>query len=456
MDKTLNILIVDNSVAMRSGLKALLGPLNARLSEATNGLEGLNLATQNHFDLIVTSVDMPKMDGLEFCRRLKSTPTTQAIPVIILSSSTSETDVSNAIQAGAAAYIEKREARVRFYDTVQQVLAKSAAQSDRTIMVVDDSRPIRIVIQRGLMEAGFRVISAENGKEALALLSKDRPDLILTDINMPEMDGFQFCEAVHADPEFATIPFVVMSTLNERAQMREIIKYGATDYLVKPFNVDELVIHLERFLADRFQLLLKDQERLNVEREMLFGSIASLLAALEARDPLLKNHAEAVAAMAVGMAALSGANKMELETVALGAKLHDIGKLGLRDDILFKTAPLNEQEMGIFRQHPRIGANILQPLPRLPAEIVSIVLAHHERPDGKGYPKGLKAEQIPKWAGITAVADAYHVLTSERPQGQGLPPEKARQTMEQLSGAELCQEHVFLFLDWIASQKGAK
>jgi len=456
MDKTLNILIIDSSIAMRSGLKALLGPLNANLTEASNGLDGLHLLSQTAFDVIITSVDMPKMDGLELCRRVKRTPATQAIPVIILSSSDADVDVNSAIQAGASAYIAKREARTRLYDTVQKILAKSPSQPERTIMLVDDSRPIRIMLQKGLLEAGFRVIPAENGKEALALLSKNRPDLILTDINMPEMDGFQLCEVVRSDPEYATIPFVVMSTINDPTQMREIIKYGATDYMVKPFNVDEMVIHIERFLADRFQLLLKDKERLDTEREMLLGSITSLVVVLEARDPYLKDHAEAVARIASGMAALTGVSKKELETVTIGAKLHDIGKLGLRDEILFKSESLNEQELGFFRQHPRIGAHILQSIPHLPSEIGSIVLLHHERPDGKGYPKGLKADQIPKWAGITAVADMYHVLISERPYGKGLPPEKALQIIEDRSGTELCQEYVYLFLDWMASKGGVK
>lgn len=450
---SLRILVIDSSVAMRGGVKALLTPLNAEITEASNGLDGLNLLSNTHFDVIVTGIDMPKMDGLELCRQVKSTPATQDIPVIILSSSDSEEGVNNAIQAGASAYIEKREARSRLYDTVQKFLSQPSSQPERTIMIVEDSAPARNLVKKGLMEAGFRVITAGNGNEALdLLLSKDRPDLILSDINMPEMDGFELCEALHSDPDFATIPFVVMSTINDRDEMRRIIKYGATDYMVKPFNIDEMVIHIERFLQDRLLLLLKDKERLDTEREMLLGSIASLLSALEARNPGLRNHAEAVATMASGMAKLAGASKKEIEIVALGARLHDIGKIGLKDSILFKPESLNEQELGFFKQHPRIGAHILQAIPRLPSDITSIVLSHHERPDGKGYPKGIKREQIPKWAGITAVADKYHVLTNERPYGQEISQEKAQQIIEDLSGTELCQEYVYLFLDWMSSK----
>jgi len=448
----LHILIVDSSVAMRGGVKTLLEPLNAEITEASNGQDGLNLLSDTHFDLIVTGIDMPKMGGLELCRRIKDTLATQNTPVIILSSSESDTDIDKAIRAGASAYIEKREARARLCDTARKILSKSDSQPEWTIMVVEDSGAVRTMVQKGLMEAGFRVIAAENGKAALELLHVDRPDLILSDINMPEMDGFELCEALHSDPDSATIPFVVLSTMNDRDEMRRIIKYGATDYMLKPFNIDELVIHIERFLTDRFLLLLKDRERLDTEREMMLGSIASLLSILEVRDPHLKDHAEGVADIASRMAELAGVSKKETETVAIGARLHDIGKVGLRDDILFKSEPLNEQELGFFKQHPRIGANILKSIPRLPSDIISIVLFHHERPDGKGYPKGFKADQIPKWAGVTAVADKYQVLTGDRPYGQGMPQEKAIQIIENLSGTELCQEHVYLFLDWMNSK----
>jgi putative two-component system response regulator len=450
--KTSRMLIIENSVAMRNGLKGLLGSLHVEITEASNGLDGFQLACGNHFDVIITSVDLPKMDGLELCRRLKNIPTTQDTPIIVFSSFESQTAVEKALQAGASAYIIKREALTRLYDTVQEFLLKSPERPEQIIMIVDDSQSIRTLVQNGLMTAGFRVIPAKNGKEALALLNQTRPDLIVSDLNMPQMDGFELCEALHSDPEFATIPFVVMSSVKDRGEMRRIIKYGATDYILKPFNVDEMVIHIERFLADRFKLLLKDKERLDSERDMLLGSIAGLLAMLEARSPCLKRHAEAVAGIASGMATLAGASKMGIEHLTIGAQLHDIGKVGLRDAILFKYEPLTDQEAACMRQHPEIGSNILKTIPHIPSEAISIVLFHHERPDGKGYPSGLKTEQIPKWAGITAVAEKYHEFIAPSPCGQALHRDKALQIMKAISGTELCPEYVSLFLDWIGSK----
>lgn len=453
METAVHILLIDNSIAIRSGLKALLKPLNAEIIEASNGMDGLDLVSKGSFNAIITSIDLPKMNGLEFCRQVRQNAATQAIPIIVLSAFDSADDVDRAIQAGASAYVEKREARTRLYETLQKLLTKtSTAQPERTILIVEDSRSIRTMLQKGLMEAGFRVLTAGNGKEALEVLTQEYPDLILSDINMPEMDGVQLCEMLRSYPEFATIPFVVMSTISDREQMRRLISYGATDYMVKPFSIDEMIIHIERFLKDRLLLLLKDKERLDAEREMLLGSINSLLAVLEARDLRLREHSETVARIAAGMATLAGATKKELELVTLGAKLHDIGKVALRDEFLFHPDLLDHEGRQYLTQHPRIGATILQRLPHLPPEILAIVLSHHERPDGKGYPKGLHVDQIPKWAGITAVANAYDRLTGKAPYGKEVPVAQAVQLLEAMSDAELCSEYVYLFQEWFASK----
>ncbi len=456
METKYRILIIDSSIAMRKGLRTLLSPLEADFFEASNGQEGLRILTEHQIDIIITSVDMPQMDGLELCRHVKALEQTREIPVIILSSFDTDIDIDNAIQAGAAAYIEKREARSRLHDTVQKVLSIATAEKpERTIMVVDDSRPIRTLVQKGLMEAGFRVVTAENGKDALELIKQQRPDLILSDINMPEMDGFELCEALHVDPALSTIPFVVMSSMNDRDQMRRIIQYGATDYMIKPFSVDEMVIHIERFLKDHLHLLLKEKERLDTRREMILGSIHSLLSIQEVRDPWLKSHADRVSQIASGMVTLAGANKRDIEVVTLGAQLHDIGKIALRDEILFNPQKLSEEDLALFKQHPRIGSNILEHIPYLPSDILSIVFFHHEQPNGKGYPVGLGADEIPEYAGITAVADRYVRLTEAPPYGKGLPPDTAVPLIEAKSNTELGRQAVSLFVEWIHTQNSS-
>jgi HD-GYP domain-containing protein (c-di-GMP phosphodiesterase class II) len=246
-----------------------------------------------------------------------------------------------------------------------------------------------------------------------------------------------------------------MSSINDRDQMRRIIKYGATDYMVKPFSIDEMVIHIEHFLQDHLHVLLKEKDQLDTRRNMILGSIQSLLSMQEVRDPWLKSHADRVAHVASGMLTYAGANKQDIETVTLGSQLHDIGKIALRDDILFNPRKLSEEEFALYKQHPRVGSNILEHIPYLPSDILSIVFFHHEQPDGKGYPVGLGADEIPEHAAIAAVADRYVVLTEAPPYGKGLPPSTAIQLIESKKGTELGQQPVDLLLEWIHTQKEA-
>jgi response regulator RpfG family c-di-GMP phosphodiesterase len=334
------------------------------------------------------------MDGIELCQQLKTNPLTRGIPVIMVSAFDSNHDIDLGFQAGASAYLSKRDARQFLYDTIEKTLSKSTFQRKRLIMVVEDSRTVCQLVEEGLAQAGFQVVTAQHGKEALERLNEKHPDLILSDLDMPEMDGFALCEAIQNDPKLASIPFMVMSTISGRGHMKRIIQQGAAGYIVKPFNLDELVIYIERLLSDQFQLLLKERERLDTERNLMLASITSLISALEARDAYTKGHSETVADILANVATRMGMSKQEIEVITIGGRLHDIGKIGIRDDILLKPGPLTDREYDIIKQHPVIGANILKPIPSL-ADIVPIVFLHHERMDGNGYPLGLKGTQIP-------------------------------------------------------------
>lgn len=452
---SLRILLIDDSASTRRGIRELLSPFNAEITEADNGRKGLSIVLEAGVDIVITDIDMPQMDGIEFCQRLKNNPATRGIPVIMVSAFDSNSDIDLGFQAGAWAYVAKRAARTELYETIKKVLSKSSFQRRQLIMAVDDSRFICHVVEDGLEQAGFQVITAKNGKKALELLKTTRPDLILSDLDMPEMNGFDFCQAVHDDAELAGIPFVVMSTISDRGHMKRVIHQGAAGYIVKPFNIDELVILIERLLSDQFQLLLKERERLDSERNLMLASIASLISALEARDAYTKGHSETVSEVLAEMAALMGASKQDLEIVTIGGRLHDIGKIGIRDDILLKPGPLTAAEFDIIKQHPVIGANILKPIPSL-ARIVPIVLFHHERMDGKGYPHGFSGLKIPLWARMTAVADTYAALTSQRPYQDAMPLARVLQIIKNVRGAQLCPECVDVFLQWINSTNKEK
>ncbi len=449
------ILIVDDSAAIRKSLSQLLLPLNAAITEAENGKVAFDRVCADRFDLILSDIDMPEVNGIEFCRMLKSRESTCGIPVVVVSSFDSDRDVDMGFQVGAAAYISKTDAKNCLLETIERILDRSRFKRKQLILVVDDSAAIRQMVESGLAQAGFRVVTAKNGKDALDRLADHQPDLILSDLDMPVMDGFELCETLHSDSRFSAIPFVVMSANSNPSYMRRMIQHGAATYLVKPFNMDELSILIEKILSDQFLLLLKEKERLDTERSLIIATITSLVAALEARDAYTRGHSEHVGHIVSGMLGLAGAERTTIENALLGGRMHDIGKIGIRDDILLKPGRLTQLERLKINQHPVIGADILKSIPSL-ANVISIVQFHHERMDGKGYPAGLKGDKIPLWARMTAVADTYHALTSDRPYRKAVQPENALQIISEVSGKQLCPECVELFFSWIKIQQKEK
>jgi response regulator RpfG family c-di-GMP phosphodiesterase len=353
--------------------------------------------------------------------------------------------VEQGFNVGAAAYVSKSEAQALLNETIEKVLEKSRFHRSRLVLVVDDSPNIRQRVAQALEEAGFQVLEAEDGKQALKRIAERRPDLILSDLDMPRMNGLDLCRKLHGDPDLGAIPFVVMSSNSDRAVMRQLLQSGAAGYLVKPFNLEQAVITVEKLISDHFLLLLKERERLDLEQKMMLAGITSLIVALEARDHYTRGHSEAVALLVTKMAAHMNAAPEEIESLGISGRLHDIGKIGIPDSILLKPGRLSEEEFAVIRKHPVIGASILGSIPSI-KPLLPVILHHHERFDGSGYPNGLKGEEILLWARMTAVADTYDALTSDRPYRQALSRERAMEIIEEERGRQLCPECVEAFV----------
>jgi len=446
-NETPHILLVEDSAMIRKYFQKVLLPLQMNISEAADGLIALNMIKDNHFDIIITDIDMPNLDGIELCQQLKKNPDSRAIPVIMVSSLDSDEDVDRGFQAGASVYLSKTDVQERLCQVVEDVLSKTNQRKKQHILVVDDSHIIRSIVENGLCQAGFQVFTAAHGKEALEFIHVKKPDLILCDIAMPVMDGFELCRELQADETLKLSPFVVMSTNSERGHMKRMLEIGAAAYIVKPFNIDQLVFLIEKILSDHFMLLLNEKERLDIERSAMLSSITSLSTALEARDAYTRGHSEAVAKIITGMIKFTGASDEDIENAIIGGQLHDIGKIGVRDSVLLKPGKLTTDEYEQIKRHPGIGRGILKSIPSL-SKVMDIVYHHHERFDGNGYPENLKGAAIPLWARITAVADTYHALTSDRPYRQGMPKEKAYQILTDIKGTQLCPDCVELFFKW--------
>ncbi|MBE9520110.1 MAG: response regulator, partial [Proteobacteria bacterium] len=287
-----------------------------------------------------------------------------------------------------------------------------------------------------------------NGKEALDMIKIKEPDLILSDINMPEMNGIEFCKQVKADPDCAAVPFVVMSSHSERSLVRGMIDQGATTYIVKPFNLEQLVVTIENLLSDSFLNLLKERERLNSERKMMLKSVIGIVMALEARHSYAEGHSKRVAKIVSGMAAVMKMDPDAIKMLEIAAKIHNLGYIAVPDKILLKPGKLTVEEYDVMKEHPVVGAEIIGANPAL-KDIVPALRSHHERYDGFGYPDGLKKEEPHLWARMIAVADTFDAITSIRPYRSAQSREYAIDTLNEIRGTQLCPKCVDAFLTWL-------
>lgn len=434
-------LIVDDSEAALAMLESILSGKGFECVRASDGIQGMEAAQAQHFDIIITDIDMPRMDGFALCKALKADPKTKLTPVVILSGLSGGKSIDQGFLSGACAYIEKRSSKEFISRRIDEVMDSLHVFHDKLVLVVDDSPAICQVLEDGLMEAGFQVLTAGNGKIAMAILDQVEPDIIVSDLHMPEVDGFALFDFVRQTPRLAHLPFVTMSSVGDRAAMRRIMQGGGAAYLVKPFNVEQLVVTVEKILSDSYRWLLRESEQLSKERDILLSGISCLIQALEARDQYTRGHSENVARYCARIGGTLKLSPGDLQRLGLAAKLHDLGKIGVPDSVLLKPGKLTDEEFAIIKRHPQVGVEILTPVASL-ADIIPAVASHHERLDGSGYPAGLSGAEIPLWARIIATADVFDALTSCRPYRQALPLDQALDIIRGMVPHHLCPQCV--------------
>lgn len=442
-----SILVVDDSNSVRYALEKHLTEAGFKVTLAVDGEDGLMKAVDGDFDLVITDIDMPKMDGYELCSRLKGEFKTSQIPIIVLSSRDSDEHVERGFRVGADAYLAKGGNIEENIDRIKDILHAKNFLTGSRVLVVDDSSSVRLLLKSGLEEEGFIVKTANNGREGFEMLTEFNPDLVISDLMMPEMDGGELCRAIKQSDEYASIPVILMSTLSDKPLMRRLMREGAATFLIKPFTVTQLSIVIEEIFSSNFRLLLEEKERLQMEHQLTLAAIASLVQALEARDSLTRGHSERVARIAVGIGEEMGFKPRDLDRLLLIGQLHDLGKIGVRDNVLLKNDSLNDDEFEHVKDHSNVVANILRPIKSL-HDILEVTHSHHERWDGKGYPDGLKGEEIPLKARIIAVADVYEAITSERPYRDSMPRRVAYDIIKEEHGKQLCPTCVDAFLRW--------
>ncbi len=304
---------------------------------------------------------------------------------------------------------------------------------EQKILVVDDHPDNIRLIQTYFRDEPWIISSASNGQEALQAVTEEPPDLILLDLMMPRMDGFEVSKRLKSDMQTRLIPIVMMTAFANSENKIKGIQIGVDDFITKPINFLEL--------RTRIRSLLRIKSYTD-ELEQAEKVIFSLALAVEAKDQYTMGHCTRLAEIGAELGRNMGMSDDEVTTIRRGAYLHDIGKIAINEQILLKPGPLVETEFRRVKQHPVVGERICKPLKTLQSAL-PIIRHHHERFNGSGYPDALKAGEIPITAQIVGMVDCYDALISDRPYRRAMNQENAINLIEKDAKAGLWEKDLF-------------
>ena len=316
------------------------------------------------------------------------------------------------------------------------------------VLIVDDDLALRTILSVMLTQSAFVCRTAASGEEALRLLENQPTDVVISDLRMPGISGMDLL--VEVRERYPHLAFLMVTGEDETRVGVRAMQLGADDYLLKPFDADvalgslyralqkkklerevqEYRLRLEEMVSERTQQLRTALQQTERSYE---DTLEALGAAIDLRDSPTAGHSRRVFLYSMELAKSIGGLEQELRSIAMGAWLHDIGKLAIPDRVLLKPGPLTDSEWEIMRRHARIGYNLVKSISFL-AGAAEIVLTHHERFDGSGYPQKMKGDEIPFGARIFAVADTLDAMTSDRPYRAALPLQAAQEVIERGSG----------------------
>jgi putative two-component system response regulator len=320
------------------------------------------------------------------------------------------------------------------------------------VLIVDDEQWGRDTLEALLMPEGHVLAFAAAGDEALASIVATPPDVVLLDVMMPGMDGFEVCRRVRANQAIAEVPIVLVTALDDRGSRIQGIEAGADDFVSKPFDRVELRTRVRTITRlNRYRALVVERQKL---ADSYQKTLEGWVRALDLRDEETEGHTLRVTEMTVALAEAWGIPPEEREHIRRGALLHDIGKIGVPDRILLKPGKLTDDEWIVMKQHPDFAYRMLVPIEYLQPAL-DIPHSHHERWDGGGYPRGLKGEEIPLSARLFSVVDTYDALTSKRPYKDAWPPERALQVIRESSGTHFDPAAVACFIAMIEKRMAA-
>lgn len=392
----------------------------------------------DNFDLDEVDAFMKEVEGYEFPENMK--PMVEQLSIYV-------TDV---------AMEEVLKLTEEMCEMLEKETEKEPLHKARVMMIDDDIINIKAV--KSMLKNEFDVVAVQSGKEAFEVLKEKKPDLILLDVYMPEMDGHEVIKALKNNPEYIDIPVVFLTSDVEENTEIQGFSEGAIDFLRKPFRKDVAIQRIRRILELSYlqknlqqevekQTEVAENRRESVER-LSWQMVQALANTIDAKDSYTNGHSTRVAQYSVMLAKKMGYEGEKLEQLQYAAMLHDIGKIGVPREIINKPSKLTDEEYAIIKTHPAIGENILKEVSEIP-DIAIGARWHHERYDGKGYPDGLKGEEIPELARIIGVADAYDAMTSKRSYRDVLPQEVVTGELEKGKSTQFDPEIAELMIELI-------
>lgn len=287
------------------------------------------------------------------------------------------------------------------------------------LLVVDDEPANRALLEELLTANGYSVITAADGRQALEEFNRRQPALVLLDVMMPHLNGFEVCQQLKDNPETQLTPVVLITGLSASADRVRGIEAGADDFLNKPVDRSELLARVRSLLR-----LKAHTDELERAESVLFA----LARSIEAKDPYTEGHCERLAEFSAALGERMGLGEAELTALRRAGIVHDVGKVAIPDAILLKPGALNEEEWKIMKEHPVVGERICAPLKSF-RPVLPIIRHHHEKRDGSGYPDGLRGEEIPLTARVLQMVDVYDALTTRRPYKRALSRAEALEVM---------------------------
>lgn len=472
------ILVVDDMPENIMAVEQTLQNMDLDIVSAASGRAALKAALERDFAFIILDVMMPGMDGFETAALIRGRERSRDIPIIFLTGlSTTDEHVRRGYALGAVDYIikpfvaEELRGKVRAYAKLYR--EKTALQTEMfqavpraggmPILVVDDTPANLLAMTEVLKPLGERLFTAASGREALSVLMKENVAILVTDINMPGMDGFELAQKLQEYERFRHISVIFVTAINRALQdIKRGYALGPVDYIFLPCPPEILQAKIRAFLnICQGNRILTDQlteiRRLNEEmttkswqlnnmntylekrvlerteelrescekqRQSLQGLIQVVSATTEVRDPYTAGHQLRVADLSRDIARELGYDEERMEDVHMAGTIHDLGKIGIPAEILAKPGKISATELTLIKAHAQIGYDIIKGI-EFPWPIAQMIYQHHERLDGSGYPQGLRGEEILHEARIIMVADIMEAMVSHRPYRPALGIEPA-------------------------------